>query len=490
MEPVGERLALTAMPARLALLPAPPAVPAAGDHGHGLPVGAPDDLDADTVRRVWAAVDASTSPSTKAAYRSDWGRFERWGVAGGHVVLPASPLLVAAYLTEAAEERRADGRAAFGAASLTRWASSINQVHTAAGFPAPGRSEVVRRALSGVRRTRKMPPRRRSPLLLADVRLLLEAMGPSMGVWPAGMAAHRDAALLLMGFAGAHRRSELVNLRMSDVTLHPADGLHVKVRSSKTDQEGQGVVRALPYGRDPMSCPPCALVRWRRLLEAYDTGERAAAMAELRKRGLSTEHVCRSVDDTKPATTVDADGRKSTVGGGGGGERWLFPTVHKTGQPSNKAMTGDAVAVMIQRRALGAGFTPAQVDLLGGHSLRSGFVTEAFRAGADAHSIMRQTGHRDPKMLEVYAREFAPLVGNAVLKLDLGGADADPVREELLKVFQQGVEGQGCPSAFGLARRIQVRKTWAAVAKVAWWCQPVQLRPSKWSSPTPVLSSR
>ena len=67
-----------------------------------------------------------------------------------------------------------------------------------------------------------------------------------------------------------------------------------------------------------------------------------------------------------------------------------------------------------------------------------------------------------------------------------GGADADPVREELLEVGQQGVEGQGCPSAFGLVRRIQVRKTWAAVARVAWWCQPVQLRPSKWSSPRPV----
>jgi integrase len=288
-----------------------------------------------------------------------------------------------------------------------------------AGFPAPGRSEVVRRALSGVRRTRKTPPKRRSPLLLADVRLLLEAMRPTMGVWPTAMAAHRDAALLLMGFAGAHRRSELVNLRISDVTVHSADGLHIRVRSSKTDQEGQGVVRALPYGRDPRSCPPCALVRWRRLLKAYDAGERAGAMAELRKRRPSTEHVCRSVDDTKTAPPDDADGAESPAGGDGGGERWLFPTVHKTGQPSNKAMTGDAVAMMIQRRASGAGFTAAQVDLLGGHSLRSGFVTEAFRAGADAHSIMRQTGHRDPKMLEVYAREFAPLVGNAVLKLDL-----------------------------------------------------------------------
>ena len=69
-------------------------------------------------------------------------------------------------------------------------------------------------------------------------------------------------------------------------------------------------------------------------------------------------------------------------------------------------MTGHAVNEMIQRRAAAAGFTPAQVDKLGGHSLRAGFVTEAFRAGADAHAIMRQTGHRSPVMLEVYAREL------------------------------------------------------------------------------------
>ncbi len=330
-------------------------------------------------------------------------------------------MVVAAYLTGAAEERKPDGRPRFSSASLSRWCSSINQVHTAAGFTAPGRSEVVRRALSGVRRTRKTPPKRRSPLLLADIRLLLEAIRPSMGVWPAGMAAHRDAALLLLGFAGAHRRSELVNLHISDVTVHPADGLHVRVRSSKTDQEGHGVVRALPYGRDPQTCPPCALVRWRRLLLAYvvDDGGRPAALAQLHQRGLSTEHVCRSVDDTAGKTAdLGADRNESTSTDGGGGERWLFPTIHKTGQPG-RVMAGDAVAMMIQRRAATAGFTAAQVDLLGGHSLRSGFVTEAFRAGADAHSIMRQTGHRDPKMLEVYAREFAPLVGNAVLKLDL-----------------------------------------------------------------------
>jgi integrase len=330
--------------------------------------------------------------------------------------------VVAHYLTEAAAEQTGVGKWRYTPATLSRWVSSINQFHTAAGLDAPGRAEVVRRALSGVRRIRSIPPVRRAPLLLADIRTLMTPIGESAGDWPAGVAARRDMALLLMGFAGAHRRSELVGLTLGDVTLHSADGLHVRLRSSNTDQEAHGSVKALPYGRDPVTCPPCAFVRWRELLHAWDTATagagRRAVMPVLRRQAAN-----------------------DTVGGGGGGEedeeggqhccrttrlpepadpgRALFPTVHKTGAIGEAAMTGHAVNEMIRRRAEQAGFTSAQAQLLGGHSLRAGFVTEAFRAGADAHSIMRQTGHRSPVMLEVYAREHAPLMGNAVTRLGL-----------------------------------------------------------------------
>ena len=323
MEAMGERLALTAVPVRLAITSGRPAAAAAADHRQGPPVDAVD-LSVEALDRVWVAVDASTSPNTKAAYRSDWARFERWAAVGGHRVLPASPLVIAVYLTSSAEERRPDGRLRFGSATLTRWSSSINQVHTAAGHPAPGRSEVVRRALSGVRRLRKAPPKRRAPLLLADVRTLLEAIRPSMGVWPTGMAAHRDTALVLMGFAGAYRRSELVNLRISDVTVHPADGLHVRVRSSKTDQEGQGVVRALPYGRDPKSCPPCALVRWRRLLLAYlddDGGRRRRSRSCTSRAWPPSTSAEESTTPGKraPTTPTVRSRRAPAVGEGSGG---------------------------------------------------------------------------------------------------------------------------------------------------------------------------
>jgi len=245
------------------------------------------DLDADTVRRVWAAVEASTSVNTKAAYRSDWARFQGWATGAGYAVLPADPMVVAAYLTGAAAEQTVVGQWRYSPATLTRWASSINQFHTAAGLAAPGRSEVVRRALSGIRRVRATPPNRRAPLLLEDIRRLLVAMAPFQA-WPGGVIARRDAALLLIGFATAARRSELVGLRVGDVAAHRVDGLHLRWRTSKTDQEARGTVKAVPYGRDPATCPPCAYTRWRLILDAADrvdpAGQRRPVMTELRRQ--------------------------------------------------------------------------------------------------------------------------------------------------------------------------------------------------------------
>ena len=359
--------------------------------------------------RVLAAVEASTATNTKAAYRSDWTRFTIWCTQGGHADLPADPLVVAAYITEAAAQRTRWGEWAYAPASLSRWVSSINQFHTAADLPAPGSSEVVRRALSGIRRMRATPPRRRIPLLLEDIRTLVTAIADDYPSWPRAVAARRDTALLLLGFASACRRSELTNLRLADVVQKHPDGLHLRIRSSKTDQEAHGQVKAIPYGRDPLTCAPCAYVRWRQLVDAADTckpaDQRPVLMPLIKEQaqGGGAEHVCR----TEPPERPDLQ------------QLPLFRTVHRIGRINPGAMSGDAVNQVIARRADYAGFTTSQITRLGGHSLRAGFVTEAFRAGADAHAIMRQTGHRNPAQLETYAREHAPLVGNAVTKLGL-----------------------------------------------------------------------
>jgi len=261
-------------------------------------------------------------------------------------------------------------------------------------------------------------------LLLTDIRGLVDWLALVAGGWPAGVAARRDACMLLMGFAGAFRRSELVGLSLADVTLHRTDGLHIRLRTSKTDQEAHGRTVAVPYGRDPATCAPCAWVRWRELLHAADTappGEQRRPVMRVLRRQAATDtpvdggeadvgddpgsrlHVCRITRLPEPADQ----------------SRPLLRTVHRTGRIGQGPVTGHAIREIIRRRADEAGYTPAQIQRLGGHSLRAGFVTEAFRQGADAHAIMRQTGHRSHAVLETYAREHAPLVGNAVTKLGL-----------------------------------------------------------------------
>lgn len=386
--------------------------------------GGVDALTAADVDRVHDAVQASLADSSKAAYRSDWQRFTVWADRRGYPVLPAPPAMVAAYVTDAAAERGLNGRFAYAPATLTRWVSSINQVHTAAGLDPPGRSELVRRALSGIRRIRATPPSRRAPLLLADIRGLVDWLTLVAGGWPAGVAARRDTCVLLMGFAGAFRRSELVALTIADVTLHRTDGLHVRLRTSKTDQEAAGRTVALPYGRDPGTCAPCAWTRWRELVQAADTappGEQRRPVLRMLRRQAATDkpsggdgvtgdgepegrlHVCRTTRLSEPDDP----------------SRPLLRTVHRTGVIGDRALTGHAIREIVRRRAEEAGYTPAQIQRLGGHSLRAGFVTEAFRQGADAHAIMRQTGHRSHAVLETYAREHAPLVNNAVTQIGL-----------------------------------------------------------------------
>jgi integrase len=241
------------------------------------------------------------------------------------------------------------------------------------------------------------------------------------------VAARRDTALLLMGFAGAFRRSELVGLSVGDVTLHRADGLHVRLRSSKTDQEAKGRIVALPYGRDPVTCPPCAWVRWTELLHAADTaaeGKQRTAVIRVLRRQAGQDHVVQPAADEDRTAAAAGEGRlhvcrSSRLPDPPDPERALFPSVHGTGIIRAEAMSGDAVYAMIRTRAEQAGYTTTEIDKLGGHSLRAGFVTEAFRAGADAHQIMRQTGHRSHAVLEGYAREHAPLVANAVTRIGL-----------------------------------------------------------------------
>lgn len=337
--------------------------------------------------------------NTQTAYRSDWGSFARWCRLYGHQAIPADPATVCTYLAELAGRIHADGSPAVAPSTISRRLAAITKMHELAGHTSPARHPAVTTTMAGIRRQHRRPTRRMTPLLLADLRAALERI--ELTVFPAAVIGRRDAALLTMGFAGAFRRSELAELTIADVTRHPQDGLHIRLRHSKSDQEGRGAIRALPYGRHPQTCPPCAWTRWLAVLSAYTGDGRVGILRELRRGTDVGTHVCRNLSPQLPMPPADAA---------------AFRPVHKTGLPGSGPVTGHAINLVVKKRAAAAGLDPTD---FGGHSLRAGFVTQAVRAGADAGSIMRQTGHRSPSMVEVYRRENAPLVGNAVTRIDL-----------------------------------------------------------------------
>ncbi|MCC3299693.1 site-specific integrase [Arthrobacter caoxuetaonis] len=363
------------------------------DHRHGELLSPAD------AARVQEALDNSISDATKTAYASDWRAFTGWCSSSGYRPMPALAETVIAYLTFMASAVRPDGRHAYAQSTIVRRASSINAQHVAAGMAPPGADGRVTRALKAIKRYRTQPQRRVAPLLTGDVRLLLE--GTQVRTWPDGIGAVRDAALLLAGFAGAFRRSELAALKISDVIPDLADGVYLRVRRSKTDQEGQGQIKGLPYGVHPLTCAPCAIYRWMDLLDAAEGPDgRPGLMRALRKAGQPTSHICR-------------DGRHQRRSDN---ESPLFRSLAGGGVIKPKGMTGHAVSDVIKRRAAAAGLDPNQYA---GHSLRAGFVTQAFKSGADSRSVRRQTGHTGDAILAVYDRENAPLEGNAVRSIGL-----------------------------------------------------------------------
>src|SRR4051794_40678799 len=297
-----------------------------------------------------AFVRAAKAPSTLRAYRSDWAHFTRWCDEHGVLALPATAETVALYLTGLAATHRP--------ATMTRRLTAISKAHQIAGHPSPATMQqpAVSETLKGIRRTLGTAPKVKAALLTADIRRLLASL-------PDNLAGHRDRSVLLLGFAGGFRRSELAALDVEDVQLTD-DGLVVKLRRSKTDPEGKGRDVGIPYGSNPSTCPVQALNAWKT----------AAAISE----GA------------------------------------LFRGVDRHGHVGSIRLHKDSVGLIVKRAAEAAGLDPAKYA---GHSLRAGLVTQGYLNGAGELAIMRQTGHRSLEMVRRYIRdgslfrrEFATIV--------------------------------------------------------------------------------
>jgi integrase len=306
----------------------------------------------DLAGRARAFIAAAKAENSRRAYRSDWRHFESWCRSHHLVSLPATPDTVALYLTDLAVDHKP--------ASLQRKLTCLTKAHQAAGFPTPASMEhaVVSETLKGIRRTLGTAQPGKEPLLTADILRMVDILD-------AGLPGCRDRAVLLIGFAGGFRRSELVSLDTGDIT-ETADGLVIRVRRSKTDPEAKGMTVALPYGSTAATCP----------VRSYRTWIASAGI----------------------------------VGGP------LFRSVDRHGRIGQGRMNAGSVARLIKRAAEAAGLDPASYA---GHSLRAGFATQAFLNGAAEVSIMRQTRHKSLNTLRKYIRDRSLFRDNPAAKLGL-----------------------------------------------------------------------
>lgn len=194
--------------------------------------------------------EGSKAANTTAAYRSDFAHFNAFCANKGFGALPATPQVVALYLSYLADS-------GFKASTITRRVSSISQVHQHAGYESPTRNAHVRAVVAGIKRTIGSAEVGVSPVMDADLRLMLSCLRD-------GVIGVRDRALLLLGFTSAMRRSEIVALNVEDVQVL-TEGLRIMIRRSKTDSEARGEVVAVPRGNHPETCVVEALEAWYRL---------------------------------------------------------------------------------------------------------------------------------------------------------------------------------------------------------------------------------
>jgi integrase len=185
-------------------------------------------------------VQDSLAENSRRAYLSDLAHFENWGGS-----LPSSDKMLALYFASHAE--------ALSVATLVRRLTSISKAHDARGYASPTRSALVRATLRGIKRRQGTAQHQAKPLLKEDLIAVLDAMGDTL-------RDVRDRALLLIGFAGAFRRSELIALDKRDIS-RVREGIIINLRRSKTDQTSKGRQVAIPCGKTRW-CPITALDVW------------------------------------------------------------------------------------------------------------------------------------------------------------------------------------------------------------------------------------
>jgi site-specific recombinase XerD len=296
---------------------------------------------------------SSKAMNTIRAYKSDFKDFELFCVKNGFKPIPSDPKIVSLYLTHLSTKD-------VKMSTLKRRLVSIGVIHKLKGHYLDTKHPSIIENIMGIKRRKGSIQKGKKPLLINDLKQIINVIDK---INNDEIKKFRDRSIILIGFSGGFRRNEIVSLDCEDLDF-VTEGLKINLRRSKTDQFGEGAVKALPHIDNSQYCPVLSLKKW-----------------------------------------IEVSNIKSGA---------LFRRFSKGSKLMDNRLTDQTVALLIKNYLKLAGIDSENYS---GHSLRSGFATSAAESGAEERSIMAMTGHKSTEMVRRYIKEANLFKNNALNKI-------------------------------------------------------------------------
>jgi len=294
----------------------------------------------------------SKANNTLRAYKSDFKDFAAFCTKHSLNSLPSEPKIISLYLTYLSKNSKFS--------TLRRRLVSISMVHKLKGYYLDTKNPIIVENLIGIKRAKGSVQKGKKPLLINHLKSIINTINE---LKVEQIKKQRDKTLILIGFAGGFRRTELISINYEDLDF-VEDGIKITIKKSKTDQFGEGMIKGLPYFTNDIYCPVTNLKTWLEISKIKS----GPVFRKFKKGSLLTE----------------------------------------------KRLNDQSVALIIKKYLQLAGIENTN---FAGHSLRSGFATVAADSGADERSIMSMTGHKTTQMVRRYIQEANIFKNNALNKI-------------------------------------------------------------------------
>ena len=298
---------------------------------------------------------SSKASNTVRAYKSDFNDFAIFCLKNGFVSLPSEPKIVSLYLTHLSTK---DAKMS----TLKRRLVSIGVIHKLKGHYLDTKHPSIIENILGIKRRKGSIQKGKKPILISSLKKIINVIDQQN---KEEIKKLRDRTIILIGFSGGFRRNEIVSLNCDDLDFVP-EGLKINIRRSKTDQFGEGLIKALPYFNNSEYCPVVSMKKW--------------------------------IDISKISNGP------------------IFRRFLKGSKLSINRLTDQTIALLIKEYLTLAGIDNRNYS---GHSLRSGFATSAAESGAEERSIMAMTGHKSTEMVRRYIKEANLFKNNALSKIKI-----------------------------------------------------------------------